>query len=522
MYVNVELTQEDMHGYQSEIAVPFVLANPFSALFVDMGLGKSISMLTLIRLLLLELDHDGPILVIAPRRVATETWPTEIGKWSHTAWITHSLIHVFDDDHRIPAAGAKGRALARMQGLSPADVRKAGQAAESVERERIRVAATRSKKMVHIISRDWVEWLCEHWGRAWPYRTVIIDESSSFKAHNSSRFKALKKIRNTDGLITRLHELTATPAAETYEHLFAQMYLLDRGERLGKNITHYRKDFFTENRWTHKWDLDEGAEEKILEKISDICLVMKAEDYLQLEKPVFVQRPVHLSEKAMALYTQMQDEMLVSLPGGIEVEAETAAALSQKLLQMASGVLYETFMLEDVDTDDLKKVKRVHQIHNEKIDALSQIVEEAQGQPILVAYHHKASLDRLQEAFPRAKTMDRDGKCVKPWNQGKIPLLFIHPQSGGHGLNMQAGGHHIVFFDLPWSLELFQQLIGRLARQGQKHVVIVQMLIAVGTLDETVYRSLCNKEDAQDTLFRILKRLIAKANKSRLTAIRQN
>jgi SNF2 family DNA or RNA helicase len=507
-FADVRFTRDNLHFYQFEEAVPFLYENPFSALFIDMGLGKTISSLTVIVDLLSDFDTDDPVLVVGPLRVATETWPTEIASWEHTAPFTYSLIHAMDDDPRLKDARDRARAYGRTEGLSTADINKMIGRAETAEGERIRRDAAVSRKPIHIISRDWLEWLCNFWKGKWPYRTVIIDESSSFKDHNSARFNAIKKIRNTDGLITRMHLLTATPAAESYEHLFPQIWLLDRGERLGKNITSYRKEYFDYNQYSRKYTLRSGSEEKILELISDICLVMKVEDYLDLEKPVIVPRPVHLSEQQMALYKEMETEFVVTLPDGTEVEAETAAALSQKLLQMASGVLYETYFDVDVDTDDMKKVKRIHHLHDHKIDMLKQIVEESQGEPILVGYHHKASLDRLKKAFPKAVVMDKEGKVIKKWNARKIPMLLMHPQSGGHGLNLQQGGHNIVFFDLPWSLELYLQFIGRLARQGQTAVVVVQLLISSGTLDEFVWQCLSDKEDAQDRLFSILKRLI--------------
>lgn len=511
-FANVVRTRDDLHGYQSDEAVPFLRANPFSALFIDMGLGKTVSSLTVIADLLSEFVYDK-VLVIGPLRVATETWPTEIGLWEHTAPFNHSLIHARDDDPRIAAARDRAKAFGRQEGLSSADTQKMAGRAETKAREDIRRDAARSSKSIHIISRDWVEWLVDFYGRNWPYRMVIIDESSGFKDYKSNRFKALAKVRNTDGLIERLHLLTATPAAETYEHLFAQVFLMDRGERFGKGITKFREAYFTYNKYSMKWKLRPGAEEEILSKISDICLVMKAEDYLDIEKPIIVPRPVHLSEKQLALYREMQEEFVVTLDDGTEIEAETAAALSSKLLQMASGVLYETYFDQDLETEDMRKVKRVHHLHDHKIEALKQITEEAQGEPLLVGYHFKSSLDRLKKAFPKAVVMDRDGKCIKPWNARKIPMLLMHPQSGGHGLNLQHGGHNIVFFDLPWSLELYLQFIGRLARQGQKHLVVVQLLTAVGTLDETVHQALSTKEDAQEVLFQILKRLIRKARK---------
>lgn len=248
---------------------------------------------------------------------------------------------------------------------------------------------------------------------------------------------------------------------------------------------------------------------------------MKAEDYLKVDVPTIAPRMVRLSEDQIELYKRMEKESYVQLPDGTEIEAETAAALSAKLLQMASGVLYETYMLEDWDTEDLKKVKRVHQLHDHKLDTLREIVEEANGEPLLVAYHFQSSLARLKKAFPKATVMDPAGKCLKDWNARKIPMLLVHPQSAGHGLNMQKGGHNLIFFDLPWSLENYLQTIGRLARQGQTRHVVVQVLLSAGTLDEFVFEKLNAKKDAQDHLFRLLKRLIKKAKEAREQALEE-
>lgn len=510
-FTNVVRGRDDMHAYQADKAVPFLRENPFSALFIDMGMGKTVSTATVIGDLLAEFAYDK-VLVIGPLRVATETWPTEFGLWQHTAWMNFSVIHVDDSDPRLAVARRAAASAARAQGLSSAEAAKVGQRAETAEKNRLRALAAHSSASVHIVSRDWVEWLVNLHGVKWPYRMVVIDESSGFKDYKSGRFKALAKVRNTEGLIERMHLLTATPAAETYEHLFAQIFLLDRGERFGKHITKFRERYFNYNRWSMKWKLREGCEDEILQKIADICLVMKAEDYLDLEKPTILRRPVHLSESEMALYKAMETNFVVTLADGTEIEAETAAALSSKLLQLASGVLYETVETEGPG-DEIKRSTKVHAIHAHKIAELQQIVEELQGSTVLVAYHFKSSLERLRKAFPKATVMDRDGKCVKPWNAGKIPMLLMHPQSGGHGLNLQAGGHHVVFFDLPWSLELYLQLIGRLARQGQKEPVFVHLLTAVGTMDETVHQALSMKEDAQELLFSKLKRLIRAARK---------
>lgn len=510
-------TREDMHGYQIDEAVPFLKANPYSALFVDLGLGKSVISLTVIVDLLAEFTYDGPTLVIGPMRVATQTWPNEIREWLHTAHLNHSLIHIPDDHPEVLDAARQARAGARLKGMGQGDASSAGNAAAMGCKERLRIAATRSRASLHIIPANWVEWLVNYWGPKWPYRVVFIDESSMFKDHTTTRFKSLAKVRNHPGAIDRMHLLTATPAAETYLHLFAQIFLIDGGARFGLTIGRFQDKYFTQNRYTRKWALRPDAEEEILAKIADITMVMKKEQYLpNQQEPQIMRRPIKLGDAEMALYKKMETDFVVTLPDGSEVEAETAAALSAKLLQMASGVLYETYLDEDLETEDFKKVKKVHKIHDQKIEELQQLVEEAQGSPIMVSYHWKSTLDRLKKAFPKATVMDREGKCVKAWNAGKIPMLLLHPKSGGHGLNLQKGpGHILVIFDLFHSLELFLQLVGRLARQGQKKKVLVYMLTAVETLDEVAAAALRSKEDAQDKMFRILRRLIKKLRKTR-------
>jgi hypothetical protein len=521
MYSDVRHDKEEMHPYQIEEALGFIRKNPFSALFISMGMGKTVICATLIAELLQDF-HEGKILVIGPNRVVSDTWPSEFRAWSHTAGYDFTLIREDEDDPRIEAARLLDRRQApdrkwdRELMVANGDCNvseKLGPTFETKARVAIRKELAKSKKCLHFINREQVEWLCEFYGKNWPYRTVIIDESSSFKDYKTERFKALAKIRRSPGFITRLHELTATPAAETYEHLFAQMYLLDLGKRLGKNITAYRNDHFLSNKWTHKYTLRDGHEKLILEKIKDICLVMDAKDYLNVDEPNIVERPVKLPAKAMAFYDEMERESVVDLGDNVVVEAETAAALSSKLLQMASGVLYETFMLEDFDTGDFEKVKRVHHIHTAKMETLKEILEELSGEPVIVVYHFKSSLARLKKEFPKAAQMDRAGKCVKPWNDRKIPILLMHPQSGGHGLNLQFGGHNIVFYDLIWSLELWIQVIGRLARQGQKNPVLVQVLTAIGTMDIHLFKALRLKEDAQAVMLNLLKRLIRKHRK---------
>lgn len=519
-FAEVERERSDLHPYQRDLAIPFLMNNPFSGLFIDMGLGKTISSGTVIADLLAEFDNDDKVLVVGPLRVATETWPTEFRTWRHTAWMNYEVIHVMDkmaDEPELAAQQSGWRPAGRRNGLMGKELEKFVRQQETAARNKLREKRARSSASVHIISRDWVEWLVEFYGPRWPYRTVIIDESSGFKDWKSGRFKALAKIRNSKTLITRLHILTATPAAETYMHLFAQIYLVDAGERFGRYSSKFLKDYFDQNRWSLKWTLRPGAEQAILEKISDICLVMKAEDYSDVKEPITLVRKIHLNAREMGLYETLQKDFVVKLDDGTVIEAESTAILSAKLLQLASGVLYET-VEQTVELDDdteIKRVTKVHHIHDYKIEELKQIVDELQGKPILVGYHFKSSLDRLKKAFPKAVVMDRDGKAVKQWNAGKIAMLLMHPQSGGHGLNLQKGGHHIAFFDLPWSLELYLQFIGRLARQGQLHQVFVHVLMAVGTVDELVFSRLRDKFDAQDALFSLLKRLIRKFRKKK-------
>lgn len=519
-FSRVERGIEDMHDYQINVAVPFMLENPFSALFIDLGLGKTCISLTVIAELVSRMEDDGPILVIGPLRVVHKTWPDEIGLWRHTAHLNAVMIRDDELQQAVREAGQRARApfaaLARVEAvergldpdLDPISTRavvnefvklnrpKIDAARIEEGRVQIRAASTRNPATIHLVNREQVEFLVEAWGRDWPYKTVFIDESSVFKDHNTNRFKALVRVRP---LLTRLHQLTATPAAEGYMGLFAQMYLLDRGQRLGKNIGHYRNKYFVRGYDGFTWSLRPDAEEEIAAKISDICLTMKAEDYLKdLKKPVFNPRFVDLSRDEMAQYRSLQKDFIMELDDGTEIEAESAANLSGKLLQLAAGFVYD-------------ENKKVHEIHNRKIDELRELVEEANGNPLLVAYWFKPSLQRLKAAFPKAVVIDKEAKLVDKWNKGQLPIMLVHPQSAGHGLNLQKGGHHLVFFDIPWSLELYLQLIGRLARQGQKNAVVLHHIMTRGTIDETVVEALKEKRDVQEQLFIYLKALRRRA-----------
>ncbi len=523
----VQREPEDMHQYQ-HTGSDFMYDNPFSALFIDLGLGKTIISLTTLVRLMQNFEFERA-LIIAPLRVANMTWPNEIPMWRHSAILDHhairndDLLKLIDKD----VEREKERHLLELKttlkelGATP-DLIKSRIAAErktpeyKVHLEKARRIATRKRVQedfksttapVHIISRENVEFLVAAWGRHWPYDVVIIDESSSLKDYKTRRFKALKKVRP---FIKRMHQLTATPAAETYLHLFAQIYLLDGGERLGKSFTAFRDNYFSFNAYTYETKLKPGAEDEIIQKISDICLVMKSEDYLDIEEPLFVPHRVHLSDAEMRQYRDMERHLVVTLRDGSEVEAETAAELSQKLLQMASGVLYEK-VLEEQSDGTFKRKRVVHEIHNQKLEKLQQLVEESCGEPLIVIYWHKSSIERIRKVFAEAETLDDHPDTEERWNKKKVPLLLIHPQSAGHGLNLQHGGYQIVFFDIPWSLELYLQVIGRLAGGNRALVhgrpVVLHHIIADGTLDDVVVEALKRKEDAQMILFRKLKEI---------------
>lgn len=393
------------------------------------------------------------VLVIAPLSVAEKTWSDEIEKWDHLNHLSFSKV------------------------LGP---------------QKQRLAALAKKADVYLINRENVEWLVDHYRKDWPFKTVIIDESSSFKSPSAKRFKALRKVRP---MIERLVELTGTPSPNNLMDLWSQIYLLDQGERLGKTITAFRNHYFTpasqNGHIVYSWALLPGAEEAIYKKISDICVSMKAKDYLKLPPRTNNVIEVELSATDWKKYKELERHYVLEL-GESDVVASNAATLSNKLLQMANGCIYD-------ENGDPKP------IHEKKLDALERIIEEAQGQPVLVFYQYKHDLARIQERFKQARVLDVSAGDIKKWNEGKIPVLLAHPQSAGHGLNLQAGGHIIVWFGLTWSLEFYQQANARLDRQGQQNPVIVHHLVAKGTIDEDVMKALETKEVGQEALMAAVK-----------------
>jgi SNF2 family DNA or RNA helicase len=433
-----------------------ILEQPAVGLFLEMGLGKSVIALTAIA----ELMHDRlevqRTLVIAPLRVAQDTWSRECEKWDHLQYLK----------------------LAKILGT-----------------RQQREAALGQKADIWVINRENVDWLVEYLGRSWPFDMVVIDELSSFKSSKANRFRALRRVRP---LISRIVGLTGTPAPNGLMDLWPELYLLDRGERLGKTITGYRQQYFVpgrRNRTTiFDWDPKPGSAEIIQQKISDICVSMSAADWLQLPDRIDRTIPVQLSEKAKAAYDTLERELVLDL-GESEIVALTAATLANKLLQAAGGGVY--------DCNGGAQV-----VHDCKLDVLEELVEAANGQPVLVYYAYKHELTRIQKRLGGRKL--ESSQDINDWNAGRIPLLLAHPASAGHGLNLQDGGHHIIWFGLTWSLELYQQANARLHRQGQRYPVIVHHLIAEGTIDEQVMKVLECKAEGQNGLMEAVKARIEK------------
>ena len=442
------------HRYQ-EFAKEHIIRHAVAALFLDMGLGKTVITLTAIKELMYERFEIQKVLVIAPLRVARDTWPAEIRKWDHLAGLTYAV-----------AVGTQPE----------------------------RLAALRSKADIHIINRENVTWLVEESGLPFDYDLVVIDELSSFKSYRAKRFKSLLSVRRT---VKRIVGLTGTPSSNGLMDLWAQFRLLDLGERLGRYISRYRERYFLPDKrnaqvvFTYK--LKPGAEAEIYNAISDITISMKAEDYLDLPPCIHNVVKVALSEREGEVYERFRKEMVISL-GGEEIDAMNAAALSNKLLQMANGAVYD-----DRHTG--------HQIHERKLDALEDLIEAANGRPVMVCYWFRHDLERIRRRFPTVREL-KTAQDIEDWNAGKIPVALVHPASAGHGLNLQYGGCTLVWFGLTWSLELYQQTNKRLHRQGQKNTVVIHHIVADGTIDELVLAALHHKDKTQAALIAAVKAVL--------------
>lgn len=500
--------REDLHEYQ-RTATDFLHANPFSALFIDVGLGKTVICLTLLTELL-ERNAFKRVLIIAPKLVAEETWPAEIPAWRHTCYLTYTLLRPTGDEPEIESAIWRADFDAAVDDLNSREREKLKKKYITQAKEQVRLRLVQEDTMIHIISKEQIEWIVDYWGSKWPYDVVIYDESSGLGDHNTVRFNKLKSIRP---YMKRFHELTADPAAESYMKLFSQIYLLDRGERFGRYITHFRRIYFDHNSYSRTYKLRPEAKDLIIDKIVDICLVMKAKDYLPRNEPMIIMRPVSLSEKEMDRYKRFQKEFILDLDDDIEIEAETAAALAMKLLQLCSGAVYDN-------------ERQTHFVHDHKIEELKELVEEMQGEPLLVSYWFQSSLTRLRKSFPDALIMGKTKNAKSLWNTGKHPVMLIHPQGGAHGLNLQDGGWNLAVFDMFWSYELLHQLIGRIDRQGQlAEYCRVFMIATRGTRDFDVTSRQIEKKDAQEYLFNriryIRRKMLEKKRAAIMEAVRQ-
>lgn len=449
------------HPYQ-QYCTDRIIADPAVGLFLDMGLGKTVITLTAIEDLKYNRFAVGKVLVIAPKKVAEATWTKEAAKWDH-----------LNDLRVVKVLGSRQQ----------------------------RLRALHSKADVYVINRENVPWLVEYYRNAWPFDMVVIDELSSFKSHKAKRFKSLTWVRKD---IKRIVGLTGTPAPNGLVDLWAQIYLLDEGERLGKRIGGFRNRYFDPDQRSrdmiYSYKPKTGAEEAIKKAISDICISMSAEDYLQLPELVNDTVPVALTDKARKTYSDFEKDLLVDIDGET-LDAGSAAVLSGKLLQMANGAVY----------NDQKESIEVHEC---KLEAFLELVDALNGQSALVFYNFRHDLYRLKDRLKSTGLIVRelkDGKDVDDWNDRKIDILLAHPASTAYGLNLQQGGNHVIWFGLNWSLELYQQANKRLHRQGQESKVIVHHLVTEDTRDEDVMAALEDKGDTQQALLDSLKKRIVKA-----------
>lgn len=444
------------HDYQ-QYAIQFLTEHPVAALLLDMGLGKTVTTLTAINELLFDRFEIRRVLVVAPLRVARDTWSAEIEKWEHLKHLKYSV--------------AVGTSAERRQALN-------------------------AKTDICILNRENISWLVEESGIPFDFDMLVIDELSGFKNHQTKRFKALMKVRPK---VKRIVGLTGTPSSNGLMDLWAEFRLLDMGQRLGRFIGQYRTTYFQPDKRNgmvvYSYKPLPQAEKQIYDKISDITISMKAIDYLQMPELLLTEVPVRLSKQERERYQQLKQELVLDLPDG-EITAANAASLSNKLSQLANGAIYD-------DTGV------VLPIHDRKLDALEDLIEAANGKPILAAYWFKHDLERIQERLRKlhiVSTVLDKPESIQRWNAGEISVGLIHPASAGHGLNLQSGGSHLIWFGLTWSLELYQQTNARLWRQGQRsRTVVIQHLITKGTIDERIQKALTRKKRTQTALMQAVK-----------------
>lgn len=433
--------------------VDWIIDHPACALIWGMGTGKTVTTLTALDRLLHDFLEDGPVLVIAPKRVALDTWTTESAGWEHLSHLRVSVV---------------------------------------IGTQKERVAALDADADIYVINRENVVWLTEHYGGRWPFPIVVVDELSSFKSAQSKRWKALRRVR---GRIRRFIGLTGTPRPNGLEDLWPQIYLLDLGERLSKTLGGFRARYLIPEKCNgpivYSYRPKEGAEAEVYDRISDVCMSIKKEDVLSLPGQIYTDITVRPTATLLKQYKQFErDKVLECLDAEGEVVAGSAAALTNKLLQFANGAIY------DMDGG-------VHQLHDLKLDALEELVEQAGGDPVLILYSYKHDESRIASRI-KCRKLDTP-QDIKDWNAGKIPVAIAHPASIGHGLNLQYGGHILIWFGLTWSLELYQQANERLNRPGQTEVCRIFHIVLKGTHDERVLGALARKEKGQTAAIEALR-----------------
>ena len=445
------LCRDNLHAYQ-ERAVKFIIEQKRCQLWLDLGLGKSVTTLTAITDLLDGLAVNR-VLVIAPLRVANSVWKQEAANWQHT---NHLRVNVVTGS------------------------------------EKQRISALNSTADLYVINRENIKWLVDYYGKFWPFDYVVIDESSSFKSASSQRFKALKKVLPETTHITLL---TGTPSPNGLMDLWAQCYLVDYGAALGKTMTSYKQRFFESDYMGYKFTPREGSADKIKTLLQPFTLSMSAADYLDMPDRIDSAIKVQLPPKVKAQYDDFERDLVTEIDGQ-ELDAQSAAVLANKLLQWCNGATY---------TDEHKNWS---ELHAEKLDALADLIEDNPGENLLIAYNYKTDLIRLQKRFPAAVVLDKNPDTITRWNNGEIKMLLAHPASAGHGLNLQKGGSVVIWFGLTWSLELYQQFNGRLHRQGQLKPVRVMHIVAEGCIDEQVLSVIGSKAATQDDLLKAVKEIV--------------
>jgi len=447
-------------AYQGLI-IDHILNTPRCAVWAGMGTGKTAATLTALEIL--QMVEDGPVLVVAPLRVASSTWPDEVLKWKHLQATNISVI-------------------------------------TGTEKER--VAAVKRPAHIYTTNYEQLVWLVSYWGDKWPYATVVLDESTKVKSfrlrQGGKRAQALGSIAHTR--IKRIIELTGTPASNGLKDLWGQAWFIDAGNRLGRTYSAFTQRWFAKGYDGFSLAPMKGAQAEIQNKLRDVCLTIEAKDWFDLREPIVADIEVTLPVKARKHYKDMEKEMFTSLDSGHEVEAFNAAAKTQKCLQIANGAMYVG-----------EGAIEWKELHKAKLEALDSIIEEASGMPVLVAYHFKSDLARLMKTFPQGRQLDKDPQTLRDWNAGKIPVLFAHPASAGHGLNLQDGGNIIVFFGLNWNLEEHLQIIERIGptrqmQAGYDRPVFIYRIIARDTVDELVLERLETKREVQDILMAAMKR----------------